>query len=464
MFEELNNQGAALLLGSVLFVIQLLLLFIPIFNRLKSRQFDALEIGVLFSFLYCLYSIPLGMEKLYFEAGDHGWAPALYFFVTALGLASFWAGYNAPRPRLRRAIPTFGAVSNAGIGVSTIILASVGIILTTLFFSQMGGLSGYLSIGYGGAQYLAEGGLGYLLVGDDLIMLSLALLWLYGLKTNSAISRILFFVAITPFLYVRIKVGDRGTILALLIMLLSQQHYLVKRFSRKKAITLLLAGYCAGIVFGAARFWIVREDLSLVPHEIVRTFDPEWLVPANVGEFTAPATSLYELIDHPQFFEYQYGYSYFIFLRNFIPEAVIPDRVPTLAQWYLKKFDASLVEKGGGKGFFTAGEAFVNFGYAGPLLQFVIYGVVLRAIYEWFRKQSRNAAAVIVYAACLVWTFPLVRIDLATALRGALIRGIVPALIASAIMVFGKLESPRRMELRLTQSRLVRHRHAIRPQ
>ena len=448
---DFGDQDTVLLVGSVLLGLQLLLLIIPVFSRVRSRRFDAFEIGLLFAFLYCLYSIPLGVEKLYFEAGDHGWAPALYFFVTALGLASFWIGYTAPWPRLEQAIPIFSAVNDTGIAVSTTTLAVVGIGLTALFVSQMGGLSAYLAVGYGGAQYIADGGLGYLLVGEDLMMLSLALLWLYSLKTKSALSRALFFVGAIPFFYFRIKMGDRGTILALTIMLLAQQHYLVKSFSRKKALTLLLAGYIAGVIFGAARFWIAREDLSSVPREIVRTFDPSWLMPANVGEFTAPSASLYDLIEHPHFFQYQYGYSYFIFLRNFMPEAWVPDRVPTLAQWYLKTFDALLLDRGGGKGFFTAGEAFVNFGFVGPFLQFLVYGIVLRAVYEWFRRQSRNAAAVILYATCLVWIFPLVRIDLATALRGALIRGIVPAFIACGIMVFGKLGTQKGTSLSLTR-------------
>lgn len=440
---DFGDQDTVLLVGSALFVLEVLLLIVPVFRRVRSRRFDAFELGLLFAFLYCLYSIPLGLEKLYFEPGNHGWAPALYFFVTALGLASFWIGYNAPWPRLGQSIPNFRAVNDKGIAVSAATLAVVGIGLTALFLEQMGGLSAYLSIGYGGAQYIAEGGLGYLLVGEDLMMLSLALLWLYHLKTKSGLSRILFFVAAIPFLYFRIKMGDRGTILALMIILLAQQHYLAKWFSRKKALILLLAGYVAGVIFGAARFWIAREDLSSVPQEVVRTFDPSWLVPANVGEFTAPSASLYNLIEHPSFFEYQYGYSYFIFLRNFMPEAWVPDRAPTLAQWYLKTFDARLLDRGGGKGFFTAGEAFVNFGFIGPLLQFSIYGIVLRAIYEWFRRQSRNPAAVILYATFVVWIFPLVRIDLATALRGALIRGIIPAFIACEIMAFGKLRTQR---------------------
>src|SRR6266700_2483922 len=115
---DFGDQDTVLLVGSALFVVEVLLLIVPVFRRVRSRRFDAFEIGLLFAGLYCLYSIPLGLQKLYFEAGYQGWAPALYFFVTALGLASFWLGYNSALGlRIGMSVPIFGSVNNVGIAI-----------------------------------------------------------------------------------------------------------------------------------------------------------------------------------------------------------------------------------------------------------------------------------------------------------------------------------------------------------
>jgi oligosaccharide repeat unit polymerase len=157
-----------------------------------------------------------------------------------------------------------------------------------------------------------------------------------------------------------------------------------------------------------------------------------------LGEFTGVASSLYDLVEARSRVEYRYGSTYFILFDVLLPVSISPERAEPLCQWYVRVYHPDVWRVGGGLAFFTAAEAFLNFWFFGPVIQFFVYGALMGMVYEYFRSQLQNAAAVFVYAMLLRWLFVIIRIDFASAMKSTLIFGLIPAAVAAFFIVGGR--------------------------
>ncbi|MBP5470655.1 MAG: oligosaccharide repeat unit polymerase, partial [Candidatus Riflebacteria bacterium] len=52
-----------------------------------------------------------------------------------------------------------------------------------------------------------------------------------------------------------------------------------------------------------------------------------------------------------------------------------------LSRWYLRKFEYSTLEKGGGRGFSGVLEAFINYGFIGNIIVFGFYGFLMKQVH-----------------------------------------------------------------------------------
>ena len=100
----------------------------------------------------------------------------------------------------------------------------------------------------------------------------------------------------------------------------------------------------------------------------------------------------------------QFGKSYLDTLIN----TVVPfTNSEPLSRWYLKRFEYSTLEKGGGRGFSGVLEAFMNWGYLGNILVFGFYGFLLKQIQ--MKTYKNNDFFEIIYMIFLVSLFQFYR-------------------------------------------------------
>lgn len=124
------------------------------------------------------------------------------------------------------------------------------------------------------------------------------------------------------------------------------------------------------IIIGAAGFVLFGVWKSLYNSEIETQY----------GEFSTWYEICKNVLSHPQSYSLAYypGKSYLDTLLNLV---VPVTGIEPLSRWYLRTFEPLVYQAGGGRGFSSVLEAFLNFNVFGVISIYVLYGIIAKKIF-----------------------------------------------------------------------------------
>jgi oligosaccharide repeat unit polymerase len=108
----------------------------------------------------------------------------------------------------------------------------------------------------------------------------------------------------------------------------------------------------------------------------------------------------------PVSLNYQFGNTYLEALARPVPRALWSGKPIEADSQLMKAIWPRFQAAGTGFAFSFFGEPFLNFSWVGVFIVALIFGVLCRTLYAWFRRDARNSAVIAVYA--LSWPFVFV--------------------------------------------------------
>lgn len=116
----------------------------------------------------------------------------------------------------------------------------------------------------------------------------------------------------------------------------------------------------------------------------------------------APNLAL-ELLFVPSRVPYEKGTTYLEALSRPIPRSLFPDKPPGAEAKLTEVALPALAAAGVGIAFSFFGEPYLNFGFVGVALVSILFGVLARGLYAWYRRDPTNSTAIAFFA--LSWPF-----------------------------------------------------------
>lgn len=175
-----------------------------------------------------------------------------------------------------------------------------------------------------------------------------------NLEYKTKYSRFLFFVATAISLFNAYIRGSRAELICILLPIIFLLFY-YKKITNKMVV---IAGIGAVILFGIWK--------SLYSSQTSISYDSEFNTWYKICKNVLSSG-----------FEYRYGRTYLTTVENL----VIPvTHSTTLSTWYLQNYEASVLARGGGRGFSAVLEAYINFNVLGNIIIYFLYGVLLKTI------------------------------------------------------------------------------------
>lgn len=211
-----------------------------------------------------------------------------------------------------------------------------------------------------------------------------------SIKEKRNVSVVLVLVALGALTFVK---PSRGIVFSTLIVLAFARHYYIRKLSLRQmivgvvALSLLSIGMVglrsAG---GVGRIVKSHEELTFV------------------GEGDIIYDNTYKVFQNTlSTGDYKYGSTLLDGLLSAVPSYILPfDRGPSPMMWFRNAFFSTKVtEQAGGRMFSIVAEAFMNFGYFGPLIIGFLYGLFLNVLYvsamTSLRPQKLISLAAILY-------------------------------------------------------------------
>lgn len=401
---------------------------------------------------YGAYCLILPMQFGLRGCGCSGWVLGEYMTICIAGLVGLQLGYYVPWFQKPQSIQPKSpddskdgwtcAVSSSGI-IRLAIIFALAIFMRCYYVIRIGGIGQFFSMGYGGSRALSYGDLGFLGLGEDWLMLTICVTVEREMLLKreecdvtvwGRIRRFAVFFLLVVWTYVRLCTGGRGQVFRMVLGLLIAQEIMDGRRSRILRIVSVLAAYAFFAMYGHFRNFLAGGTLTDVMHAMRSDGTFEMLKPTSYGEFINPALALVELI------EYQtprlWGLSYLRIPYIFVPRFLAPNRPPTLGGWRVATFYPSLWERGGGMGFLTVAEGWLNFGLIGAVVHMCLFGVMARYLDAKMAKTSanENLASIAVCSITIPYlAFAGMRIDSAAMLKSFILGYGLPL-----IFLFGK--------------------------
>lgn len=213
--------------------------------------------------------------------------------------------------------------------------------------------------------------------------------------------------------------GNRRFCLYTILIILSLYSFLKKSIIlNKRIIVFAILIYILFAIFQNFRWMlplILRGDITFANayRVIISNFSPALLLPGST-EFGGPYFSLlYYSKYNPALLE---GTSYFYALPYLLPRSLYPTKVPTISQNFAGQIhQAFFSDRQGvvGWGFNPVAESIANFGYVGPLIIFIFFGIIFSLL---CKIQNKGLGAVIV-AIIMPAAFNLNRADFANTVQ-----------------------------------------------
>jgi len=287
-----------------------------------------------------------------------------------------------------------------------LILLSVPSLLSQL--SAFGGLTGLISIGYGGKRYQVLASSFVLGTGFEWLLLGLVILIFYGLKYNSRKylygSSFLYLVVV----YILLLIGGRSTLVYTILFGIVLIHYGYRRIPSRFIILGLVAGIPLAQFYALARYFLPNGlwyAISQTWNIVVQ--NPSLLIPSSANEFVQPAASLLEMLRN--------GDIKFVFGRSYLSTIGAP--IPFISRlfvqagfdpslWRLQTFHPEVLAVGGGLGYSPVSEGYINFGILGIVVHLFVFGYIPGVVYKRFLSK-KNVGSLLFLAGIL----PLFMLD-----------------------------------------------------
>ena len=259
-------------------------------------------------------------------------------------------------------------------------------------YSEMGGM---IRLVWAADEYS-----GIILYVQDLpyILLISAIFLRLGEKKTS-VWNLVFVILVVLSTVVILKSGGRGSLIVNGFLILSFYHYYVKPLRLPLLLLAAVPLYLVGVTIPHVRS--VTDLQTMFLHAISLISDnPDFLLLNNVGELAAPSGNLLILVDGIKggAENYTWGYSILTEFATFIPRFLFSGRPLTLPEQFTQKFLSDLYWSGKGAGFFILMEGYWTLGIIGVLLEMIVWGAVVGAMYSVFKRNMRRRPALLLYS------------------------------------------------------------------
>jgi len=418
-------------------------LFVVGFAVRRTGHFLTAE--ALFSSLCGLYTLVFPVSVMLGLLGDDYTAQGLgrYYLAQAAGMLGVLTALSTTPARAENTPPGVEATCVKWPPVSVLPLVGVAIcslIMLWLLAERMGGISSFLVLGYGGDRYLAAQDMAFLGFGHEwmtVVVSGVAYIVVTrnyrGLSFYARAGMLLCSVAILAWLYVVLILGARGLLARVFLIVLNQgMMWRARKVRTVLVVVPILAVYLVLVMYGHTRPLFASEGIATGIRESVNMFqrNPGLVLPTAVGELTNPARALYDLANDTFHAPYWFGRSYFNVPLVFLPYGLFPNRPLTPGQWFVSVAEPAFSEAGGGLGFVTFAEGYLNFSYPGVFLQ----GLMLTLGISWISRRLRAATQYGTGNSFLIWNaiqgfviMSAIRIDIAPILKTIVFGYLVPA-------------------------------------
>lgn len=402
IYEQYITKCSA---GILLFLIVLFVLIaLCVIVRHLVVRHDKFEIIVPLLITFTFYSMMLPINFLI----DPEYTKSIpniivfqYMIVCLVGLTFLIVGYYSPIPRnMIKRMPVL-SITKRDITIAAFLLLVFGIVSFISNIISFGGIGNFIAIGYGAKRHVIMKEVFAFGSGLELIGISSILLMFQSFSDKKRLLFIIYSAMLLSILSITLLIGHRRIIIYIILMAFILFHYKVLRMKTK---WFLLAGIFAYVFFTMyahtraiwARVGIVKGIEATYQFVVEH---PNLMLPYVGGEFIPPAHAVIEMLNDDAM-RYHYGTSYIIGFVRIFPRVgrMWPDDLKVLAEWRLDEYYPGLSGRGVGYAFATIAEGYANFGYFGVILHMFIYGVLARSVYLYFKKNSGELFAVIVYA------------------------------------------------------------------
>ncbi len=409
-FAEFGTAGVVMLSAACISVV-------PIGVGLARGKHDLFEPSYLFAVSFGI----LFAVRPFLEWSDaHGvptmggldptptYLPAVVL-ASAGGLAFFGGYYSSAGGRLAQRLPSAPAsLDPIRLRIGALVIAMSGVALYGAFLVSSGGFSSigaviagrnpeFLSAVSQPAGYLYSGLL--FLFPAGIAMIVAAKKWR---SPGGVIGVALVLASILPAIFT----GTRSATLPALLTMFAIWY--LRRGSRPRLLTLLGIGLVGFVlVISVPRDFRNTEDrtgnlLDAVSASVSDTANTGREFFLGLDTAMLPALAI-ELAYVPEVVPHQAGSTYLEAALRPIPRAIWPDKPEGADTQLMRVLWPDLADQGIGLAFSFFGEPFLNFGVPGVLAIALLFGMAWRTLWEYWRRQPMNSAAIGIFA--ISWPF-----------------------------------------------------------
>lgn len=245
------------------------------------------------------------------------------------------------------------------------VLFFFGVLIECYFIFFDVGLASFMNLTRAGRSLLLQDSFYLASFYRQIIILSFLLSLVAYLETKSRKSKLLTIASLFVCVLNSIVSVSRASIISVLIPLV----YLMYIYKKLKKSQVVYVGLCIFLLMVVWKYWIsvgvvLNSDAIQIYSEL-----GTWI---KIGNNILTDMSSNKL-------DYIYGKSYIETLINLIMPFV---GFEPLSKWYVRNYEFETYLLGGGRGFSSAIEAYLNFGLMGCILVYFIYGMIFKRIFS----------------------------------------------------------------------------------
>lgn len=394
-----------------------------------------------------LYTLPVAMTLQlvgflpdFRELSTSGMANASALSALAI-VAGLW-GYGLRMASGRHVSRLTGAprpsrISKSYLAASASALVVVGLLLLTMLLWSVGGIGALRGASYA-TRYLLLEGLGPLLFGLQFITSGALVLYALELDRGTKTPPIAGLLLVAFLVAWMLLTGSRSALVNGLVGLAAVRTISGKPIPARIAVILAPLVLIAGIIYG--RVGRSDDQFNLADQITIEALNPA------ASDFGAPVGTTADILRSVPVEEpFRLGITYFYTVPLLVPHALWPNRTRSLSQWYVERFYPALAEQGGGMAFSPVAEAYLNFGVAGVVGVFLVFGMFC-AQFQLFldRGGVASIARRVAYGSVAGWLLIFSRSDFAAYVKLGLVAMLLPLAIALLASGFLRLALYRR--------------------
>lgn len=285
-----------------------------------------------------------------------------------------------------------------------------GILSYYFLVAHFGGMNYYIS---NKQETLTAGGQGYYLAGLSLLFQVFIVGFTITLKDGK--ERFSTYAVMLPIvLVIGFLSGAKELFLLPVFSVLITINYLKKKV-RPLVFVLIASVFMAVVVpvFNTYRHINDFFELQTKVEELVERTDPEKMARDSMGRFYGIDSVAIIIRDTPGVMDYQYGKTLLPVALFWIPRQIWSEK-PVVS--FGKVFGATYLHEwffntGTAASPTILGEAYINWHLAGMMLTALVFGVVLRASYEYLIINNRGGPAVFIFSCVFLYLFKFWEMD-----------------------------------------------------